>query len=76
MAHASLRNPLVRLCVGLGIPLLAVVPTIPMLSGSPLVIWGLPIAVLWLFACIPLTSACLALCWFLHDRHQPDEPGT
>jgi hypothetical protein len=63
---------LLRGFVGLGIPFLAVVPTIPILSHSTRTLLGLPVAVAWLFACIPLTSACLATCWFAHDRHLPD----
>ena len=35
--------------------------------------FGVPLALLWLFACIPLASLCLAICWFGHDRDLPDE---
>ncbi|MCQ8280013.1 DUF3311 domain-containing protein [Acetobacteraceae bacterium KSS8] len=62
-----------RLLVGLGIPFVAVVPTIPLLSRSSLVVAGLPVAVAWLFLCIPLTAACLGCCWWLHDRHLFDD---
>ena len=61
-----------RLAIGLGVPFAAVVPTIPWLSRLPGTVFGMPVAVIWLFGCIPLTSACLALCWFLHDRHEPE----
>ena len=67
-------TPLLRAAVGLGVPFAAVVPTIPILARLHAQAFGLPIAVLWLFGCIPLTSACLALCWFLHDRHDVAEP--
>ncbi len=67
-------NGRTRVAVGLGIPFMAVVPTIPVLSRLHTEILGVPIEVAWLFGCMPLTSACLAICWFAHDRHQPDEP--
>lgn len=63
-------KPAFRYAIGLGIPFIAVVPTIPLLARMQATPLGMPIAVLWLFGCIPLTSACLALCWFLHDRHE------
>ncbi len=58
-----------RLLIGLGVPFAAVLPTIPWLASMRIVAFGVPVAVLWLFGCIPLTSACLALCW-RHDRHE------
>jgi len=66
-------NLLARGFVGLGIPFLAIVPTIPILSHMSVSVFGMPIAVVWLLCCIPLTSGCLAVCWFLHDRHVQDE---
>lgn len=66
-------RPAVRLALGLGLPVLLVVPTIPLLSRLPFVWLGLPVAAWWLFACIPLTSACLAACWWWHDRHLPGD---
>ena len=62
-------RPGARLALGLGIPVLAVVPTIPLLSRLDIVWFGLPVAAWWLFACIPLTSACLFGCWWWRDRH-------
>jgi len=59
-----------RLFIGLGVPFVAVVPTIPLLSRLDWVVFGVPAEVAWLFCCIPLTSACLALCWFAYDRHE------
>jgi len=52
------------------VPFVAVVPTIPLLSRLDWVVFGVPAEVAWLFCCIPLTSACLALCWFAYDRHE------
>lgn len=65
-----------RLAIGLGVPFMAVVPTIPLLDRSDLAWHGMPIAVLWLFGCIPLTSACLATCWWLYDRHAVEQHDT
>ena len=66
-------TPRLRLAIGLGLPVLAVVPTIPVLSRLEIVRLGLPVAGWWLFACIPLTSACLFACWWGHDRHAPGD---
>ena len=62
-------TPSRRLLIGLGVPFAAVLPTIPLLAALRAAPLGVPVAVLWLFGCIPLTSACLALCW-RHDRHE------
>ncbi|NPD66703.1 DUF3311 domain-containing protein [Lichenicola cladoniae] len=66
-----------RLAIGLGVPFIAVVPTIPLLDRISMAWHGVPISVLWLFGCIPLTSACLATCWWLFDRHavEPHDSG-
>ncbi len=61
-----------RLLIGLGVPFAAVLPSIPLLAALRAAPFGVPVAVLWLFGCIPLTSACLALCW-RHDRHEAAE---
>lgn len=62
-----------RLAIGLGVPFMAVVPTIPLMDRIDLAWHGVPVAVLWLFGCIPLTSACLAVCWWLFDRHADEQ---
>jgi hypothetical protein len=65
--------PSLRYIIGIAVPFLSVIPTVPLLnrlSAAPL---GLPLGIWWLFAVIPLTSLCLAVCWFAHDRHRPDE---
>jgi hypothetical protein len=66
-------TPVVRILVGLGIPFLAIVPGVAVLSRLDTTVIGLPVAIAWLFFCIPLTSGCLAVCWFVYDRHMPDE---
>ena len=62
-----------RIFIGLVIPFLSVIPTVPLLNHLPFVPFGIPLGLLWLFAAIPLASLCLAICWFGHDRNQPDE---
>jgi hypothetical protein len=61
------------LVIGLVVPFLSVIPTVPLLGRLHLSLLGVPLALAWLFACIPLTSVCLAICWFAHDRYMPDE---
>lgn len=65
--------PFARYAIGIAVPFLSVIPTVPLLGRLPIVFFGMPLALLWLFACIPLASLCLAICWFSHDRYQPDE---
>lgn len=66
-------SPAARLGIGLVLPVLAVIPTVPLLGRLALSWHGLPFAVWWLFGCIPFASLCLGIVWLLHDRHQPDE---
>lgn len=66
-------TPFVRYTVGIAIPFLSVIPTVPLLGRIDLTVLGAPLALVWLFFCIPLTSLCLAICWFGHDRKLPDE---
>ncbi|HTW35309.1 MAG TPA: DUF3311 domain-containing protein [Rhizomicrobium sp.] len=66
-------SPALRLTIGLVVPFLMVVPTVPLLGHLHVAPFGVPLALWWLFGCIPLASLCLAICWFAHDRHQPDE---
>jgi hypothetical protein len=53
---------LIRPAIGLGIPFIAVVATIPLLSRVKLILFGLPAEIIWLFCCIPLTALCLGIC--------------
>lgn len=66
-------SPVLRVTIGLVVPFLMVVPTVPLLGHLTIAPFGVPLALWWLFAAIPLTSLCLAFCWFAHDRHRPDE---
>lgn len=62
-----------RIVIGLVIPFLSVIPTVPLLDHLGLAPFGIPLGLLWLFAAIPLASLCLAICWFGRDRNLPDE---
>jgi hypothetical protein len=66
-------SPIARYTIGIAVPFLSVIPTVPLLNRLAVAPFGVPLGLLWLFACIPLTSFCLAICWFGHDRHRPDE---
>jgi hypothetical protein len=68
-----MMSPTTRIIVGLGIPFLAVIPTVPLLNHLPVAPFGIPIGLLWLFAAIPLSSLCLAICWWGRDRDLTDE---
>ena len=66
-------SPFARYTIGIAVPFLSVIPTVPLLYRLPVTVFGVPLALAWLFACIPLTSLCLSICWFAHDRHRPEE---
>ncbi|HEY4274740.1 MAG TPA: DUF3311 domain-containing protein [Rhizomicrobium sp.] len=66
-------SPFFRYTIGIAVPFLSVIPTVPLLNRLAIAPLGLPLGIWWLFAAIPLTSLCLAICWFGHDRHRPDE---
>jgi hypothetical protein len=66
-------SPFARYTIGIAVPFLSVIPTVPLLYRLPLMVFGVPLGLVWLFACIPLTSLCLSICWFAHDRHRPEE---
>ena len=68
-------SPFARITIGVAVPFLSVIPTVPLLGHLSITVLGVPLALVWLFACIPLTSACLAICWFAHDRHMQDDTG-
>ncbi len=54
--------------IGLGLPfVLILLPTL-LIARSPLGFLGISAAIWCLFACAPLTSLCLALCWIFVDR--------
>ena len=65
--------PFARYTIGIAVPFLSVIPTVPLLYRLPVTIFGVPLGLAWLFACIPLASFCLAICWFWNDRNLPEE---
>lgn len=65
--------PFLRYTVGIAVPFLSVIPTVPLLGRVDITVMGAPLALVWLFCCIPLASLCLAICWFGHDSTLPDE---
>jgi|GEM_PF-4674021 len=52
----------------LALPFVAVLAPIPFLYGVPFHILGLPVLLLWLFFCLPLTALCLAVSAMLRAR--------
>ena len=61
------------LAVGLVLPFVAVLGPLPWLSSSTLVIGGIPAVLVWLFACLPLVSLCMAMAWKLEKRDRQDK---
>ncbi|GBR09454.1 MULTISPECIES: DUF3311 domain-containing protein [Asaia] len=45
----------------LALPFCLVLLPLPFLYGASLRVMGVPLALVWLFACLPLTTLCLAL---------------
>lgn len=68
-ARASHVGSAFSLIVGLGIPVVAIMVVLPILSGSKITIAGLPFIYFWLFLWFPLTTICLFLSWMISDRH-------
>lgn len=62
----------VRYIIGIGVPFVSVL-AVPLLNRLAVTPFGMPLGLLWLFLCIPLTSLCLAICWFGYDRQRGDE---
>ena len=71
----SRLSPFARYTIGIVVPFLSVIPTVPLLNRLSIAPLGVPLGLLWLFACIPLASLCLAICWFGHDRHRAEADG-
>jgi hypothetical protein len=67
-------SPFARYTIGIAVPFLSVIPTVPLLNRLSIAPLGVPLGLLWLFACIPLASLCLAICWFGHDRYRTEAP--
>ncbi|MFD9893606.1 DUF3311 domain-containing protein [Amycolatopsis sp. NPDC059027] len=60
--------------IGLGIPAAALLIGIPLVSGSTVSVFGIPLVFFWVFCCCPLTTLCLWVSWRFFDRaHYPEE---
>ncbi|MFP5312259.1 MAG: DUF3311 domain-containing protein [Actinomycetes bacterium] len=51
------------LIVAMGIPALAVLVGVPLVSSSTQTVLGIPMVFAWLFAWLPLTSLCFWVSW-------------
>lgn len=56
------------LIVGLFLPFLLVLGPVPFLYGASWRLEGIPVAVIWLFICIPLVALCLLIASRLTDE--------
>lgn len=56
------------LIVGLVVPFVAVVGGVAVLGRSEALVLGIPVVFAWVFAWFVLTSACLAVSWYVFDR--------
>jgi len=72
MPDTKLSTP-ARLAIGLATPFIAILGAFPILDKSHTLLFGMPLLMDWLFLWLALTSLCMALCWWLHDRHQPED---
>lgn len=60
--------------IGLGIPALALLGGIPLVSNTSVYVFGVPLLFFWTFCCFPLTTLCLWVSWRFFDRdHYPEE---
>lgn len=65
----SASSPRTRLRFGLlALPFGAVLLPMPFLYGLSFRLLGVPVALVWLFLCLPLTTLCLAWSSALLDR--------
>jgi hypothetical protein len=59
---------------GLGIPALAILVGIPLVSNTSVFVFGIPLVFFWMFCCFPLTTLCLWVSWRFFDRaHYPED---
>jgi hypothetical protein len=60
--------------VGLGIPLVAIVVVLPLISNTSVYVFDIPLIFFWMFAWFPLTTLCLWIAWRIDEPHYRDEP--
>jgi hypothetical protein len=63
---------MLRLFIGLGVPLIAVVAMLPVVNEVTFTLFNVPFLYLWMFSWFILTSVCLGICWMCFDRHRPE----
>lgn len=56
------------LAVAMGIPALAILVGVPLVSNNPNTVIGIPMVFAWLFAWLPLTSLCFWVSWRYLER--------
>jgi hypothetical protein len=61
--------------IGLGIPFVAIVVVVPILSGIQAFVFGIPVVFFWVFLWFPLTSVCLWITWYVFDRPLYERSG-
>lgn len=59
--------------VGLGVPALAILGVMPLLADTDVVVLGVPLLFLWVFAWFPLTSLCLWVAWRMDKPYYPED---
>ena len=64
------------LIVGLGLPLVAVIVVVPLISNTRVLVAGIPLLFLWLFLWFPLTTVCLGIAWYVFDRPLYERDGS
>lgn len=63
---------MLRVIIGLVVPLVAVVFLLPVVNAVTITVLQIPFLYLWIFGWFVLTSVCLAICWFAFDRERKD----
>ncbi len=58
------------LLIAMGIPAIAVLVGIPVISQSNATIFGMPVIFGWLFAWLPLTTLCMWVSWRYLEREE------
>lgn len=59
--------------VGLGIPLVAILVVLPLISNTSVYVFDIPLIFFWMFAWFPLTTLCLWIAWQIDEPHYRDE---
>ena len=57
------------------VPAVALLVVMPLLADTDVVVLGIPLLFLYVFALFPVTSLCLWIAWRLDEPHYRDEPA-